>query len=176
MGSRNYLVFRERVIELLRLQGVSENKVALLMGGVDKLNSKELDDIIEKIVLWTNWSNLETRTGRAQILGIVFGEVRKILAERYGELEGITNKLNPQTAATRDSFILAVSSRVHAILQSIMPRWFFNVFDESLLDDLFNFAKEEGGRIWWLRLAIAASGFIFKFSWRRFERRKRTEK
>lgn len=65
--------------------------------------------------------------------------------------------------------------KVCLILSRFLPGWFFDVFDESLVDDLFSIAKEEGGRIWWLRLTIAASGFVVKFAWRRFDRRSSNE-
>jgi hypothetical protein len=48
--------------------------------------------------------------------------------------------------------------------------------DESPLDDLFSFAKEEGGKIWWLKLIVVASQFTFKFAWRRFGDRKAMER
>jgi hypothetical protein len=61
-------------------------------------------------------------------------------------------------------------------VSQLLPRWFFEVFDESLVDDLFNIAKEEGGKIWWLKLAIVASQFVVKFALRRFGHRKAAEK
>jgi hypothetical protein len=78
--------------------------------------------------------------------------------------------------SVRDSRISAASSSVRQIIFNMLPQWFIDTFDESLVDDLFNIAKEEGGKIWWLKLAIVASQFVVKFALRRFGHRKAAEK
>jgi hypothetical protein len=76
----------------------------------------------------------------------------------------------------KDARIASAASHLHKLIFCIMPQWFFDSFDESLIDDLFNVAKEEGGKVWWLKLSIVASQFVVKFAWRRFGQRKAVEK
>lgn len=72
--------------------------------------------------------------------------------------------------------IASRASRIHGFISKLLPQWFSICFGESLIDDLFNIAKEEGGNNWKLKLIIVASQFVLKFAWRRFERRKAAEK
>jgi hypothetical protein len=96
-------------------------------------------------------------------------DVTREVSEKKVPLDGFT-------VSSREGKIAVATSRAYKVVSQLLPRWFFDSFDESLVDDLFNIAKEEGGKIWWLKLAIVASQFVVKFAWRRFGQRKATEK
>ena len=100
----------------------------------------------------------------------------KLVSTKVGQLS-VEHKYEQRVSVNQNSEckLTKVSSGLHSVLKLFMPQWFLEQFGKPLLDDLIQIAKEEGGSTWQLTLLITVLGFVFKFAWRRFERRRGTE-